>query len=52
MGDVGTDEDVGPSAVAGIEGLLWPDALVELYRERFVAFVRVAYLLTGRRDVA
>ena len=52
MGDVGTEGDVGPSVIARTEDTLWPDALVELYRERFVALVRVAYLLTGRRDVA
>jgi RNA polymerase sigma-70 factor (sigma-E family) len=30
----------------------WPTGLVELYQERFVDFARLAYLLTGRRDVA
>jgi len=30
----------------------WPRELVELYRTRYVGYVRVAYLLTGRVDVA
>ena len=34
------------------DGAAWPEGLVALYRERFVALVRVAYLITGRRDVA
>lgn len=38
-----TEPDVAPD---------WPPALVDLYRERRAALVRLAYLLTSDRDVA
>jgi RNA polymerase sigma factor (sigma-70 family) len=33
-------------------GESWPDALVELYQERRLALVRLAYVLTSDREVA
>ena len=43
---------MGEGTAAATAPTPWPADLAEVYRDRFVDLVRLAYLLTGRRDVA